>query len=77
MSIITLIRRRIRLARLADARTRQAWLRRTYCEQMSGLARHIDDLERDHVLDVARNGPSSREIARGIESQAKAGLFAR
>ncbi|MBW7896549.1 MAG: hypothetical protein H3C27_15685 [Opitutaceae bacterium] len=75
MSIITLIRRRIRLARLRDLRLQQAAIRRAYIEQMSGIGWNIRRLEREHVRDITTTGPSSREIVRGIERQAKAGLM--
>jgi hypothetical protein len=76
MSIITLIKRRIRLARLQDAKIQQAATRRAYIEQMSGLSWRIRRLERAHVRYITTTGPSSREIVRGVESRAKAGLLA-
>lgn len=75
MSLITLIRRRIRLARLQDAIYRRNILRNTYAEQMGGLRRHIDALEAEHRRDITTRGPSSRDIERGIALKSKRALL--
>lgn len=77
MSIITLIRRQIRLARMQDIRLQQATTRNSFIERMSGLSWKLRKLEREHVRDITMRGPSSREIARGITSRAKAQLLKR
>lgn len=75
MSLITLVRRRIRIVRLQDAIYRREFLRQSYVEQMGGLRRHIDELEAEHRRDITTAGPSSRDIARGVTLRAKAGLL--
>ncbi|HRQ59167.1 MAG TPA: hypothetical protein PLN31_17265 [Azoarcus taiwanensis] len=75
MGLITLIRRRIRIARLQDAIYRRNILRTAYAEQMGGLRRQIDALEAAHRRDITTRGPSSRDIERGVALKAKRTLL--
>lgn len=76
MIILSRIMRKLRLARLQDAIHRRNIIRHSYIEQVLGLNRDIQRLESAHLRDITLRGPTSREIARGLEKRAKAGLFA-
>lgn len=76
MSIITALIRRIRIARLQDRLGQRNILRHSYRERILGLNRDIARLERAHLRDITTRGPTSREIAHGIERSAKRGVLA-
>lgn len=75
MNILAPLIRRVRLARLRDTAYRLAYVRQAYREQVLGLARDLDRLERAHLRDITQRGPSARDIARGVERKAKANLW--
>lgn len=75
MNIIAAIRRRIRILRINDTAYQLRWIHQSYHERARGLRRDLVQLEREHLADIAAQGPTSREIARGVEARAKQPLF--
>lgn len=75
MSILTLIRRRIRLARMRDTAYQLEWVRASYRERALGLSRELRRLEHAHQRDTHTPGPTARDIARSVERRIKQPIY--
>lgn len=74
-TLVRIVRRRMRIARIASTVHQLRWAQTTYLERMRGLRQQLDALEVSHMQDIANHGPTSHDIARGIEARCKSALF--